>query len=77
MTHGLQMAETAISMNSENETAWGQKYNLLREAAKLSKMDENESKAADYEKQALDALKRTQQLHEQNKTTDTPAQPAG
>jgi hypothetical protein len=77
MTHGLQMAETAIGMNEENETAWGQKYNLLREAAKLAKMDENESKAADYEKQALDALKRTQQLHEKNKTPDTPAQPAG
>jgi tetratricopeptide (TPR) repeat protein len=76
MTHGLQMAETSISMNSENETAWGQKYNLLREAAKLAKMDENESKAADYEKQALDALKRTQQLHEKNKTPETPAQPA-
>jgi tetratricopeptide (TPR) repeat protein len=77
MTHGLQMAETAISMNPDNETAWGQKYNLLREAAKLAKMDENESKAADYEKQALEALKRTQQLHEQNKTPETPAQPAG
>jgi tetratricopeptide (TPR) repeat protein len=76
MTHGLEMAETAISMNADSETAWGQKYNLLREAAKLAKMDENEDKASQYEKQALEALKRTQDLHERNKATETPEQPA-
>lgn len=76
MTEGLQLAETAISMDSESETAWAQKYNLLLEGGKLAKMEGNDSKAADYEKQATTAREQGRKLHEKAKPAASP-QPAG
>lgn len=77
MTEGLQLAETAISMDPESETAWAQKYNLLLEAGKLAKMDGNDSKATEYEKQATDAREQGKKLHEKAKAAQTPPPPAG
>lgn len=76
MTAGMELAESAIAMDSESETAWAQKYNLLLEAGKLAKMDENEAKAAEYEKQATAAREQGRKLHEKNKPA-APPQPAG
>lgn len=76
MTGGLELAETAISMDPESETAWAQKYNLLLEAGKLAKMEGNDSKSTEYEKQATAARETGRKLHEKNKPPPTP-QPAG
>ena len=76
MTDGLQLAETAISMDPESETAWAQKYNLLLEAGKLAKMEGNEGKATDYEKQATVAREQGRKLHDKAKPATAP-QPAG
>lgn len=62
MTRGLERAEKAINLNPESDTAWALKSNLLREAAKIAKMDENEDKAKEYEKQATDAAKQSTEL---------------
>lgn len=75
MTEGLQLAETAISMDPESETAWAQRYNLLLEAGKLAKMEGNESKATDYEKQATDAREQGRKLHEKAKPAASPTPP--
>jgi tetratricopeptide (TPR) repeat protein len=77
MTEGMQLAETAISMDTESETAWAQKYNLLLEAGKLAKMDGNDSKATEYEKQATEAREQGKKLHEKAKAAQTPTPPAG
>ena len=72
MTEGMQLAETAISMDPENETAWAQKYNLLLEAGKLAKMEGNEPKAAEYEKQATAAREQGRKLHDKAKPASPP-----
>ena len=66
-TEGLQLAEKAISLDSNSEQAWSYKTNLLLEMVKLAKMDNNTDRAAEYQKQADAAQQRTTQLNEANK----------
>ena len=66
-TEGMQLAERALSLDSNSEQAWSFKTNLLLELVKLAKMDNNTQKAEEYQKQADAAQQRTTQLNEENK----------
>jgi len=63
---GLSEAENAIKFDSENESAWSYKTNLLLEASKLAEMDGNTEKKAELQKQYEVALKRTTELNAAN-----------
>jgi TonB family protein len=63
---GLQMAETAISLDPQNDTAWSFKTNLLLEMAKLAEMSGRNDLKAEYERQAAEAQKRTTELNDEN-----------
>jgi len=72
MTSGLEKVEKALSLNNDNEKAWGQKYNLLLEAKKLAQMSEDTAKATEYAKQAEQAAQRTKELNDKKKAAQTP-----
>jgi hypothetical protein len=59
---GLAEAENAIKFDSNNESAWSYKTNLLMEAAKLAEMDGKPDMKANYTKEYEAALKRTTEL---------------
>lgn len=59
---GLAEAESAIKFDSNNESAWSYKTNLLMEAAKLAEMDGKPDMKANYTKEYEAALKRTTEL---------------
>lgn len=59
---GLAEAESAIKFDSNNESAWSYKTNLLMEAAKLAEMDGKPDQKANYTKEYEAALKRTTEL---------------
>jgi hypothetical protein len=73
---GLQFVETAIQLDPTNDRAWGYKTSLLLEAAKLAEMDGKKDQQEQYKKQADEAQKRTQELHEQKKQAESKASPA-
>jgi len=59
---GLVEAENAIKFDSNNESAWSYKTNLLLEASKLAEMDGATERKAQYQKEYEAALKRTTEL---------------
>ena len=59
---GLVEAENAIKFDSNNESAWSYKTNLLLEASKLAEMDGQTEQKAQYQKEYETALKRTTEL---------------
>ena len=59
---GLVEAENAIKFDSNNESAWSYKTNLLLEASKLAEMDGQSEQKAQYQKEYEAALKRTAEL---------------
>lgn len=59
---GLVEAENAIKYDSNNESAWSYKTNLLLEASKLAEMDGQTEQKAQYQKDYEAALKRTTEL---------------
>ncbi len=59
---GLVEAENAIRFDSNNESAWSYKTNLLLEASKLAEMDGQTEQKAQYQKEYEAALKRTTEL---------------
>jgi len=59
---GLVEAENAIKFDSNNESAWSYKTNLLLEASKLAEMDGQSEQKAQYQKEYEAALKRTTEL---------------
>jgi hypothetical protein len=59
---GLVEAENAIKFDSNNESAWSYKTNLLLEASKLAEMDNQPEQKAQYQKEYEAALKRTTEL---------------
>lgn len=59
---GLVEAENAIRFDSNNESAWSYKTNLLLEASKLAEMDGKADQKAQYQKDYETALKRTTEL---------------
>ena len=76
VTRGLEEAETAIKFDSINESAWAYKTQLLVEAAKIAKMNNEADKAAQYEKQADVARARDAQLAEQQRKKQEEAEKA-
>jgi hypothetical protein len=59
---GLIEAENAIKYDSNNESAWSYKTNLLLEASKLAEMEGQTEQKAQFQKEYEAALKRTTEL---------------
>jgi len=55
VTEGLEMADAAILLDSESESAWSYKTNLFLEAAKLAEMEGQDFAKPDFETQAKEA----------------------
>ena len=67
VVRGLEEAETSIKYDSNNESAWSYKTNLLLEAAKQAEMDGHADQKAQYQKQAEVAGKRATVLSEERR----------
>jgi len=76
VTRGLEQAETAIKYDANSESAWSYKTNLLIEEAKIAKMNGENDKAAQYEKQAEAAQKRSSALAEERRKKEEAAEQA-
>src|SRR5467141_909670 len=76
VVQGLQEAETAIKLDPNNESAWVYKTNLLLESAKIAKMNGEEDKKAQFQKQADVAQKRATALAEERRKKEEAAQAA-
>lgn len=59
---GLEMANMAITLTPENESAWSYKANILVELAKLAEMSGNLQGKSELMRQYDEALKRTNEL---------------
>lgn len=73
VTRGLEQAETAIKYDPNSESAWSYKTNLLIEAAKIAKMNNDANAAAQYERQAETAQKRATQLADERRKKEEAA----
>ena len=73
VVRGLEEAETAIKYDSNNESAWSYKTNLLLEAAKQAEMDGKADQKAQYEKQAEIAGKRAGALSDERRKKEEAA----
>ena len=76
VTRGLEQAETAIKFDPNSETAWSYKTNLLIEAAKIAKMNNDANAASQYERQAETAQKRAGQLADERRKREEAAEAA-
>jgi tetratricopeptide (TPR) repeat protein len=76
VVRGLEEAETAIKYDSNNESAWSYKTNLLLEAAKQAEMDGKADQKAQYEKQADTAGKRAGALADERRKKEEAAEAA-
>ena len=76
VARGLEEGETAIKFDSNNESAWSYKTNLLLEAAKLAEMDGKADQKAAYQKQADVAGKRASALSEARRKKEEAAEAA-
>jgi hypothetical protein len=63
---GLEEIENAIKLDSNSESAWSYKTNLLLEASKLAEMDGKMDQKAELDKQREVAQKRTNELSAAN-----------
>ena len=63
-TRGLEFAEKALALDSENESAWSAKIQLLLTLAKLAGMEGNTQQQSRYEKQAVEAQSRAKEVME-------------
>jgi tetratricopeptide (TPR) repeat protein len=73
VVQGLQESETAIKFDANNESAWSYKTNLLLESAKIAKMNGEEDKATQFQKQADVAQKRATALSEERRKKEEAA----
>ena len=71
---GMRLVDEALKLNSENESAWSYKTNLLREMAKLAQMEGKADEKARYDEEANRAQERLTALSEQNKQKKEAAQ---
>jgi hypothetical protein len=62
--HGLEMANTAITLTPENESAWAYKTNILLELAKLAEMLGERQRKTELNQQYEEALKQTTRISE-------------
>ena len=76
VTRGLEQVETAIKYDPNSETAWSYKTNLLIEAAKIAKMNNDANAASQYERQAETAQKRASQLADERRKKEEAAEAA-
>lgn len=76
VTRGLEQAETAIKYDPNSESAWSYKTNLLIEAAKIAKMNNDANAASQYERQAETAQKRATALAEERRKKEEAAEAA-
>ena len=76
VTRGLEEAETAIKLDSNNESAWSYKTNLLLERAKLADMDGKPDKKEEYTKMADVANKRASALADERRKKEEAAEQA-
>lgn len=77
VTRGLEQAETAIKYDPNSESAWSYKTNLLIEAAKIAKMNNDQNAASMHERQAEQAQKRASQLADERRKREEAAEAAG
>lgn len=78
VVRGLEQAEKAIQLESNNELAWSYKTNLLTEAARLAEMDGKMDQKAQFARQADEARKRASALSEERrKKAEAAPTPAG
>lgn len=76
VVRGLEEAETSIKYDSNNESAWSYKTNLLLEAAKQAEMNGDAARKAEYQKQAEVAGKRATALAEERRKKEEAAEAA-
>ena len=76
VTRGLEEADTAIKFDSNTESGWSYKANLLLEAAKQAEMEGKADQKATYEKQAKTAQDRAGQLAEERRKKEEAAEAA-
>jgi tetratricopeptide (TPR) repeat protein len=67
---GRELVEKAISLDPNNERAWGYKTNLLLEAKKLAEMSNKPDEAANFGKEADAAQARTSELNAKKKAEE-------
>jgi tetratricopeptide (TPR) repeat protein len=68
-SRGLEMANMAISLTPENETAWSYKTNLLLELAKLAEMSGDMWQKRELNRQYEEALSETTRLSKRAQST--------
>jgi len=61
-THGLEMANTAITLAPENESAWSYKTNILLELSKLAEMSGDVQQKRELQRQYAEALEETTRI---------------
>jgi tetratricopeptide (TPR) repeat protein len=76
VVQGLQEAETAIKFQSDNESAWSYKTNLLIESARIADMNGEADKKAQFQKQADTARQKATALSEERRKKEEAAQAA-
>ncbi|HJZ81859.1 MAG TPA: hypothetical protein VKD91_15990 [Pyrinomonadaceae bacterium] len=76
VVRGLEEAETAIKFDSNSESAWSYKTNLLLEAAKHAEMNGDGARKAEYEKQSQVAGKRAAALADERRKKEEAAEAA-
>ena len=76
VVRGLEEAETSIKYDSNSESAWSYKTNLLLEAAKHAEMNGDADHKAQYQKQAEVAGKRATALSEERRKKEEAAEAA-
>lgn len=69
---GLEMANMAISLTPENESAWSYKTNVLLELSKLAEMSGDGLHQRELQQQYKEALKETTRLSQQNAAQSKP-----
>ena len=72
---GLQMSEMAIALQTDNESAWSYKANILLELSKLAEMSGDAQQKTDRHKQYLEALAETTKLSEAARERELKSQP--
>jgi hypothetical protein len=70
VTSGLEMADAALLLDYDSETAWSYKTNLFLEAAKLAEMEGMDLAKANYLKQANEAQSQTNKISEQRRRAE-------
>jgi len=66
--HGLEMANTAISLTPENESAWSYKTSIIRELEKFAEMSGQVQRKRELHQQYEEALKQTTKLSQRSKS---------